>query len=66
MKTATSSSDQRERLEEIKAQLKREIDWASIDESLRLTPSQRFEKFLSFMAFVEGLRAAGRKLRQES
>lgn len=52
--------------DELIARYKRELDLTSIDENLRVTPTQRFEKFVSFMALIEGLRVAGRKLRHET
>jgi len=41
------------------------VDRSLLLENLRLTPAQRAEKFQDFMAFLEEIRRAGRKLRGE-
>ncbi|MCB9895250.1 MAG: hypothetical protein H6839_12430 [Planctomycetes bacterium] len=53
-------------MDEIIEDLKKGIDVTSIDENLKLTPSQRFAKFISFMTFLEGVRKAGQKARGEA
>ena len=41
------------------------VDRSLLIENLRLTPAQRAEKFQDFMAFLEEIRRAGRRLRGE-
>ena len=44
---------------------KKGVDRSLLIENLRLTPAQRAEKFQDFMAFLEEIRRAGRRLRGE-
>ena len=37
------------------------VDLSLIRENLKLTPEQRLEKFVAFMAFLDGVRGAARR-----
>lgn len=53
-------------IDEIIELYKQDLDLTLIDENLKLTPEQRFLKFINFMHFVEGVREAGRRHRGEA
>jgi hypothetical protein len=44
---------------------KKDVDRTLLRENLKLSVQQRFEKFEGFMAFVDELREAGRRARDE-
>ncbi len=44
----------------------RDVDRTLLRENLKLTPSQRLEKFIKFMRFTTELRHAGEKARQDT
>lgn len=45
---------------------KKDVDRTLLRENLKLTPSERLEKFEQFMEFVRELRATGAKMRARS
>ncbi|OFW05131.1 MAG: hypothetical protein A3I61_10195 [Acidobacteria bacterium RIFCSPLOWO2_02_FULL_68_18] len=40
---------------------KQDVDRTLLRENLKLTPEQRLEKFVAFMAFLDGVRGAARR-----
>ncbi len=44
----------------------RHVDRTLLRENLKLTPAERLEKFVRYMAFVEELRRAGAEMRKKN